>query len=280
MTQCFLNILNQSDLKLQSESSDSSFSSPKSSQNYPLISTINPLFPSINSDEIVALLKKDGFALGINLALSSWEEIYEFALKTLCYGNGNPELEFYYSEKGEIQAKYGKPIFRGNYLNSGLLCPAIKKLENDPKLLEIATKYLETDSVHHENQLWWSFPVESTIYERRRAAQMFHYETGHRRSLKFSFYLTNVDLCSSPHVCVKGSHIKKKLTHRLFYTGRSHPEIVNYYGYKNIVPICGKAGFGFVEDTACFHKATPPGSKDRLILELTYFPCSHFRHSN
>ncbi|HEY9653193.1 MAG TPA: phytanoyl-CoA dioxygenase family protein, partial [Coleofasciculaceae cyanobacterium] len=119
--------------------------------------------------------------------------------------------------------------------------------------------------------LWWNFPVESTIYERRRNAQMFHYEPHNRRSLKFLFYLTDVDLCSSPHVCVRGSHIKKKLAHRLFYGGRSHPEIVNYYGYKNIVPICGRAGFGFVEDAACFHKATPPGSKDRLILELTYF---------
>ncbi|HEY9596623.1 MAG TPA: phytanoyl-CoA dioxygenase family protein, partial [Cyanophyceae cyanobacterium] len=212
----------------------------------------------------------DGFALGINLAQSIRQEIYEFALTMPCYGNGNPNLEFYYSEKDQIQAKHGSPIFRGNYLNSDFLCPAIKQLGNNPTLLEIATKYLETDSVRHEHQLWWNFPVESTIYERRRNAQMFHYEPYNRRSLKFLFYLTDVDLCSSPHVCVRGSHIKKKLAHRLFYGGRSHPEIVNYYGYKNIVPICGKAGFGFVEDTACFHKATPPGSKDRLILELTY----------
>ncbi|HEY9742032.1 MAG TPA: hypothetical protein V6C90_16215, partial [Coleofasciculaceae cyanobacterium] len=47
-------------------------------------------------------------------------------------------------------------------------------------------------------------------------------------------------------------------------------EITKYYGYKNIVPICGKAGFGFVEDTGCFHKGTPSGSKDRLLLQIEF----------
>ncbi|HEY9649488.1 MAG TPA: hypothetical protein V6C95_02415, partial [Coleofasciculaceae cyanobacterium] len=135
---------------MKSNPAYSGFSDSRFSQSYHRITNINPLDSDIHSQEIVTLLKKDGFALGINLAQSIRQEVYEFALTMPCYGNGNLELEFYYSEKDQIQAKYGKPIFRGNYLNSDLLCPAINKLENDPTLLEIATKFLETDSVRHE----------------------------------------------------------------------------------------------------------------------------------
>jgi hypothetical protein len=34
--------------------------------------------------------------------------------------------------------------------------------------------------------------------------------------------------------------------------------------------MCGKAGFGFVEDTLCFHNETPTSSKDRLLLEIKF----------
>ena len=32
----------------------------------------------------------------------------------------------------------------------------------------------------------------------------------------------------------------------------------------------GRAGFGFLEDSSCYHKALPPQSGDRLILQLRY----------
>jgi hypothetical protein len=32
----------------------------------------------------------------------------------------------------------------------------------------------------------------------------------------------------------------------------------------------GAAGFGFLEDSSCYHKALPPLSGDRLILQLRY----------
>jgi hypothetical protein len=234
------------------------------------ITANSSVFENINVDERICYLKKDGFALGFNLPQAIVQEIYEFALDNPCYGNRKPNLGFYYADKLKVQANYKKSIAVGSYYNTASLCPAIKKLESDPILLEIAAKYLEATPVHQGNQLWWSFPVDSTIYERRRAAQVFYTDSDEARILKFFFYLTDVDLCSSPRVCVRGSHLKKKLSHLFLRKGRSHQEIAEYYGYENIVPLCGKAGFGFVEDSNCFYKATPPGSKERLVLQIEF----------
>jgi hypothetical protein len=228
------------------------------------------VFENLKVDKTIDFLKKDGFSLGINLHQDVVREILGFAMGTPCYGNRKTNLGFYYSEKEQAQTQHGNPFTIGSYYNTALLCSAIKKPESAPILLEIAAKYLEAEPVHQGNQLWWSFAVESTVYERRRAAQVFQDDLDKCRLLKFCFYITDVDLCSSPHVCVRGSHVKKKLSHRLVRRGRSHQEITEYYGYENIVPICGKAGFGFVKDTACFHKGTAPSSKDRLTLEIQF----------
>lgn len=229
------------------------------------------IWKKLNTNPIVELLKKDGFSLGINLPNNLVQEIRDFALKTPCYGNGITNLGFYYPDKKQAEEQHGKSFLSGNYYNTASLCPAIKKLESDPFLLAIAAEYLEAEPIHQGNQLFWTFPTESTLYERRRKTQMFYYNSNNCRLLKFSFYLTDVDLCSSPDVCVRGSHVKKNLAHLLLRKrGCSYQEIVGFYGYKNIVPICGKAGLGFVKDTLCFHNGTPPSSKERLTLEIIF----------
>jgi hypothetical protein len=228
------------------------------------------LFENINIDEIVNFLRNNGFSLGINLPPCVVKEILEFAKYTPYYANGNTSLGFYHADKEQAQMKHGKPFFFGNYYNTALLCSAIRKLETDPTLLEIARQYLQAEPIHQGNQLWWNFPVDSTISERQRASQMFYYGSNNYRLLKFVFYITDVDLCSSPHVCVQRSHVNKKFSYRFLGRGDSYQELIKYYGYKNLVPICGKAGSGFVEDTRCFHTETPPGSKERLTLQIEF----------
>lgn len=222
----------------------------------------------VNLEITLKSLKSDGFFLGTNLQKNLVQEIFKFALDAPCYGNGNQNIEFYYPDKKQLAAQ-DKPLTFASYPNPDLLCPGIKKLESDPILLEIAANYLEAKPIHQESQLWWNFPVKSSIYERSQNIQRFHYHNHYRR-LRFVFYITDVDLCSSPHICVRGSHIKKTLAHRFITKGCSQPEIRQYYGYENIVPICGKAGFGFVENPLCFHKENPPGSKDRLTLQIEF----------
>jgi hypothetical protein len=225
---------------------------------------------NIDINHTVTTLRKDGFCRGINLNQEITQQIWQFAMNTPCYANRDTKLSFYYSEKNQVQEKHVNHFVNAHYDKIATLCPVIKKIETDPILLEIASQYWRAEPLDQESQLWWNFPVESTIYERRRAAQLFHSNEGDSRSLRFSFYITDVDLCSSPHVCVRGSHIKKKYSHLYRRKGCSYQDITSFYGYKNIVPICGKAGSGFVEDTRCFRQATSPGSKERLILQVTF----------
>lgn len=235
-----------------------------------IIPKSSSLLAKIDIDNILDNLKLDGFALGLNLNKTIVQEIWQLALSKPCYGNGDKQLSFYYFDKKAAEVEHAKTFVYGNYDNKNLVLTALNQLKNDPILLEIARQYLDAEPIHRENRLWWNFAVESSIYERRNAAQKFYYHLDRCRSIRFLFYLTDVDLCSSPYVCVRGSHIKKKLTHRFMNKGRSHQDIRQYYGYENIVPVCGKAGFGFVENPRCFHKGNPPGSKDRLALQIEF----------
>ena len=237
------------------------------------IGKYNPsVFQNIKVDEVVAALETDSYKVGINLPQDVIQEIREFAHSTICYGDRDPAVGFYYPEKEQVEASIGKKIRLGSYFGAET-CAAVKKLECDPVLLAIAAKFLGAPPVHMASELWWSFPVSATSFEQLQAAQVFHYDLDDYRFIKFFFYLTDVDLSSGPHVCIRGSHKNKKLSHQLLgvrCASKDDQEIVNSYGAENLVTICGQAGLGFAEDSSCFHKGTLPTEKERLLLQIEF----------
>lgn len=230
------------------------------------------VFRDINVEQINQYLNNDGYALNINLPNAVVQEILEFAYSETCYANRNPEIGFYYREREKFEASIGKKVRLGSYFEADN-CTAIKKLESDPELLAIAAKFLGAAPIHMATELWWSFPTAATPLEQLKAAQVFHYDMDDYRFIKFFFYLTDVDILSGPHVCIRGSHINKKFSHQLLgvrCASKADSEIVNYYGSENVVTICGSAGLGFAEDTYCFHKGSPPREKERLLLQIEF----------
>ncbi|MBD2615072.1 MAG: hypothetical protein FWK04_22465 [Nostoc sp. GBBB01] len=230
----------------------------------------NSCFPDLNVDEVVNYLKTEGIYLGIQLPENIVQEIVEFAYSTPCYGNRKTDMGFFYHKKKHAQIKLGKNFIIGSYFNTGLLCPAIKKLQNEPKLLAIAAAFLNAEPKHQGNLMWWSFSGNATYLEQSQAAQLFHYDLDDYGCVKFFFYLTDVDDGSGPHVCVRGSHNHKKWSHLWLRKRETDEDIVNYYGSESLVKICGKAGLGFVEDPLCFHKGITPTHQDRLILQIEF----------
>jgi len=228
------------------------------------------IFKTIDLNETILSLKEKGISRNLNLPAQIIQEIRDLALTKPCHETNNPRFSFDASEKEQVMMQTGKQLIRGIYDNTILSCPTIKKLETDSTLLAIAATYLNAEPIHQDTQLWWSFAVESTLYERRQEAQRFYRATNNPCSLTFYFYLTDVDLCSNPHVCVLESHRKKKLAYRFLSKDYSLQDISKYYGYPNITSICGKAGFGFVEDARCVRKKSSPSSSDRLTLELKF----------
>lgn len=226
-------------------------------------------FEHLDVEHVIKILNQDGLYLNINLPNDLWQEILDFSIKAIYFGDGNPNFCFLLADKEKLESMCGKRFRFAYNLNPALLCPAVKQLENDPKLWEIAAKYLTTNPVLIGSHIWWTFATEAV--EPRRGSFRFHYDLEDYRSLKFMFYLTEVNSLSSYHVCVKGSHNKKKLSEQLsLFRDRDDKDIVDYYGSENVINICEKAGFGFAEDPFCFHLGTMPIGKGRLILEIKF----------
>ncbi|MBW4613229.1 MAG: hypothetical protein KME21_08090 [Desmonostoc vinosum HA7617-LM4] len=228
-------------------------------------------FPDLKVDDVIGSLKQDGIYLGLRLPENILQEILSFAVSNFCYGDGKYNCGFFYAEKNQVLRHHGDFFVRGEYYNTAALCPAIKKLAHDPKLLEIATKYLGKNPVFTGSRLHWVFVANEAEYDLNKGAMNFHYDLNDYCSLRFFFYLTNVNLLSAPHVCIRSSHQRKKLAYLFsLFRRQSEAELLKYYGSENCLTVCGPTGFGFVEDVFCFHKATPPISSDRLLLQLQY----------
>ncbi len=229
------------------------------------------MFPAVDVNDAAETLNQDGLFLGLTLPPAVVDEIRTFALTTDCYANGKTNLGFRYADREKAQSVVpGTTFLTGHLFNLGSGCTAIRALEHDPTLLAIARTYLRRDPVHKATTMWWSFAVDASDADRNAAAQMYHFDVDDYRFVKFFFYLTDADPASGPHVCVRGTHDRKKLRHQWRQKRYADDEIVRTYGAENVVTICGPAGYGFAEDTMCFHKGAPPQSRDRLVLQLEY----------
>ncbi len=231
------------------------------------------LFKDLEVDQAVEEIQQLGYYLGINLPPDVLNEITHFAYSSKIKVRNCSNLSFIYADQKQLKTEDSSNTFvHGTYTDVRSRISAIKELENDPKLLKIAAQYLDCEPALIRTDLSWCFVAERSLYEKNGAAQiLFHYDLDDYHALKFFFFITDVDLSSGPHVCIRGSHKKKKLMHQLsFLIGRSDDEIVDYYGKENLVTIKGQAGFGFAEDTFCFHRGTPPIGKDRLMLQIEF----------
>lgn len=231
------------------------------------------LFGELDINLAVASLKQDGYFLGLKLPSHILQEISSFAYSNKIEARNCPDINFVYTDKNKaIKKNINNAFVHGTYPDVRSRVHALKMLENDPKLRKIAAIYLNCNPVHIRTDLSWLFVAEQSLYEKVGDAQLlFHYDLNDYHSLKFFFYITDVDLTSGPHVCIRKSHKTKKIIHQLSWLrGHYDRELIDCYGAENLVNICGQAGFGFVEDTFCFHRGSPPTSRDRLMLQIEF----------
>ena len=225
----------------------------------------------LETENVVGALKRDGLYVGIVLPEHLLQEILCFSNDAAYLGDKESQFRFSFADKEMQEDKYGKKFTWGNNFEAISLCPAVRKLAQDPKLWEIAALYFETAPVLLGSQIWWTFFTGATPEGRMRGSYQFHYDLDDYSCLKFMFYLKDVDAHNGPHVCVKGSHRKKKLRHQWSLVREtSDQDIMECYGHEKIVTIYERAGVGFVEDTSCFHKGVLPVNGDRLVLEIKF----------
>ncbi len=231
------------------------------------------VFTGIDPVAVADTIARDGVCLGINLPDTVVNDIVDFANTTPCYINRDLDRPWQYNHSSFPQQPPAEDIRLASYMHKSKLCPAIRKLESDPTLLAIAAQYLGTTPIPMGIELCWSFPAPATIAEQLEAAQVFHYDLDDYRTIKFFFYLIDVDEHAGPHVYIRGSHRNKPLMHQLLgvrCASLDDQKIVDRYGAENVLVICGPAGSGFAEEVIGFHKGALPTQKPRLMLQLEY----------
>ena len=222
---------------------------------------------SVDSDSLpeVKQLRSQGVAMGFNLNSKQKAEIWDYALNAPCYGNRKLGNAFQYGDTHKFATAH--------YFNTQQDCFTIDELCRDRSVLAIAKEFLAGEPVLLGTTLWWSFAnagVALNSASRRRWGQLFHYDLDGAATLKFFFYLTDVDRESGPHVIVQNSARKKPLIFQIRRRGWTESALKKYYRAEDFLTITGSAGFGFIEDPFCFHRGIPPLTKDRLMLSLNY----------
>lgn len=230
------------------------------------------VFEELDHGQVAESLQSDGVHLGVNLPSQIVDEIYDFACSADAHANGDPAFTFRPQDLFDGKLDLSCDVITGTFSNLAERLPIVSRVQNDPKLIDVASKYLNTQPIS-SSRLWWSFPANSTREQQLTHAQgTFHYDPDvDFNALKFFFYITDVDDMCGPHVCVRGSHNKKKLGHKLtLFIGQPDEEIARYYGTDKVLTITGPRGFGIAEDPMCFHKGEPPKGGPRLMLEVSY----------
>ena len=227
----------------------------------------------LDVDAIAEIIETDSCYQGLQLPQDVVQELLNFASSTVGYINRDLNRPCRCKGTETVGVDLPKNSRVCSYMSNTKLSSTVKKLEKDPGILAIATKFLGAQAVHMGSEISWSFPVPGSHVQQRKAAQVFHYDLDDYRFIKFFFYLTDVDISSGPHAYIRGTHKGKKLQHQLIGTRCADiddEKILEYYGAQNVVNVCGKAGFGFVENPLCFHKGTEPTEKLRLMLQIEY----------
>jgi hypothetical protein len=227
------------------------------------------LFQELDIDRSLDDLRRDGLCLGVNLPLDVVHDLVQFAHQTRCYGNGKPDWGFFHHEQEEAAQRFGLKLSTADYFNTSE-SEVIRRVLNDPALLAIARRYLGGPPVHQGTRLRWSYGVELSELEKYKYSRTFHYDLDDYKAIKFFFYLTDVDIHAGPHVCVRGSHKTKRVSHRVLRGRCLDEDVSKYYGADKVAVICGPAGTGFVEDVFCMHKGLATIQADRLVLILEY----------
>lgn len=223
------------------------------------------------AEEAAADLAAAGIHRGYRLDPSAMAEIRDFAHATPCSHAGGTGERFLFEELRDGRTPAGMPVALAD-VDLSSPSPVIEALALDALLVETAALYLGYPPTSVIPRLFWSPAVRLSDDLRRRDAQTidFHYDIDPSRTLYAFFYLTPTDRGSGAHVVLPGTHRDKPMAIVLGSTFQSDERLRQLYPEARPLLVEGGPGFGFVEDPACFHRALPPRTADRLCLQLRY----------
>ncbi len=228
------------------------------------------LFPGLAIDAAVRDLREDGFHAGLVLPPDLVAALCRHAETAPCRrAPGDPER----FRIGDIRDGLSPRGYVVAVADIDLAaCAPAERIARDRALVVLARNHLGYPPRSVVARLYWSPSAALSDDDRRDNGQTidFHYDIERQPTLYVFFYLGDTDRGRGAHVVIAGSHRARPLW--LAWSATRQPEgvVLARYGRSKVVVLEGPAGFGFAEDPACFHKALPPLSGPRLVLQLRY----------
>lgn len=232
------------------------------------------LVPTCSLTDVVDVLRAEGYFVGLTLRPDLALALAQRARATTCYADRDPERPLPPGFRERAPSPGARAPRVASYLDQQEGWPEFQTLLHDRALRAIAHAYLGHLPVYLRSDLTWSFPSAGLSHrERLSNAQVFHCDINDFRTLKFFFYLTDVDLGSGPHAYLKKSPMPRTLHHQLLgqrCASLSEEALLASYPENDVVTICGRAGTGFAGDPYYFHRGTSPTTDTRLLLQLEF----------
>jgi hypothetical protein len=231
------------------------------------------LFPGTDVPRVVRAIREEAVFIGLRLPPATVAEIEEFARSEPLHAIYDPHgPTFKYSEVVRGRCADGRLMPVGG-ISDPAGCSAVREVVNDPVLRQVALQYLGHEPRRILTILHWSFASDMTDEDRRRLQHIvtdYHYDVEGYNFVYASFYITETDRHSGAHVMMKRSHNRKPLRMLLASAKASEADVRRQFGIENEIVIEGPAGLGFVQDTSCYHRATPLTQRDRLMLAIRF----------
>jgi hypothetical protein len=227
-----------------------------------------PIFEQAPVDVAVRSLQADGVAFGFDLPAGIVAEIREYAEQSPCRRSGD-RREFAFAEVTKGRLSDGRPVVLG-MVHNPQACPTIDRLCADPTLLVVASQYLGYRPQRIEPRLYWSFVCDVTREDRLAQWQTvdYHFDVDGYSFIYANFYITAVDRNSGAHAYIRGSHKRKPWWMLLHSANQTDEAVLEHFGKEREMFVEGARGYGFLEDASCYHKAIPPITGERLMLQI------------
>ena len=208
-----------------------------------------------------ALVERDGFAMATDLVPASWVgEMRDYFVGQPCADPYRPKLGTFVGPQNAPPGTHVAYFGAQSVVNS----PRALEIVNLPGIVQTVGAVLGGKPTISYMAALWTIPAHDGMAQH---AEKFHRDVDDIDFIKFFMYMTDVDEESGPHVYIKGSHNKDRLTRIRRY---EDDEVYDSFGRENEVRFTGPAGTSILEKTYGFHRGYPARSTPRLMFAVLY----------
>ena len=230
-----------------------------------------PLLHDIDIDAAVTALSEQAVYAPLQLPSDVVSAIHRFAIDGMCRRQERPPV-FHAADVQHGRLPSGELVALADVLNADR-DEAVSRVANEPSVLAIVARYLGYVPTRKDIRLIWSFVCDASLETRLKEGQtvVYHYDVHSYNFVYANYYITDVDANAGAHTMIVGSHTDKPSSWLLGSSQRSTDEIRAHYSRDREITLTGSAGFGFIQDASCYHRALAPVARNRLMLQIRYF---------